>query len=222
MKYANADFMMKSKTDKALFLSILLAFVLWFVTFIIRPFNFWLMMSINTSLLAAVSFAFGRPLISREELSLKNILLGILAAVLLYFVFRVGNRVLIFISGVLPTLIPDRAGNIEAVYANRGALSPVVVGVLLFFPIGFGEEIFWRGFVQARFSQKWGPPAAFALTTLLYVGVHVPTGNPVLILAAFTCGLFWGGIYMAFGKLVPALVSHMLWDPAIFVMFPIE
>jgi uncharacterized protein len=214
--------MMKSRTDQALFMSILLAFVLWFVMFIIRPFNFWLMMSISTSLLAAVSFAFCRPLILREELSLKHILLGILAAALLYVVFWVGNQVLILVSGLLPALIPDRAGNIEAVYANRGALPRVLVGALLFFPIGFGEEIFWRGFVQARFSKRWGASAAFALTTLLYAGVHVPTGNPVLILAALTCGMFWGGLYMAHGKLVPVIVSHMVWDPLIFVLFPIK
>lgn len=213
---------MKSKTDNALFFSIILAFVLWFIMFIVRPFNFWLMMSVSTSLLAAVSFAFGRPLIPREEFSWKNILLGILAAVLLYVVFWVGNQALILISGALPALIPDREGNIEAVYANRGALSPFVVGALLFFPIGFGEEIFWRGFVQRRFSHKSGPLAAFALTTLLYVGVHVPTWNPVLILAALTCGVFWGGLYLASGRLVPVLVSHMLWDPMIFVAWPMR
>jgi len=222
MKYANADFIMKNKTDMALFFSIILAFVLWFVMFIVRPFNFWLMMSVSTSLLAAVSFAFRRPLFSREELSWKNILLGIAAAALLYVIFWIGNEALIFLSSLLPSLIPDRAGNIEAVYANRGALSPAVVGMLLFFPIGFGEEIFWRGFVQAGFSEKWGPLAAFGLTTLLYTAVHLPTGNPVLILAAFTCGVFWGGLYMAFGRLVPVVISHMVWDPMIFVVWPIR
>ena len=212
----------KKKESAVLFCTIILAFVLWFVMFVIRPLNFWLMMSISTSLLAAVSFAVKRPMILREELSLKNILAGILAAGLLYVVFLVGNQALALVSGAFSSLIPDRAGNIEAVYANRGALSPAVVGVLLFFPIGFGEEIFWRGFVQARFSEKWGPAAAFSLTTLLYVGVHAPTGNPVLILAAFTCTVFWGGMYMVSGKLVPVLVSHMIWDPAIFVLWPIK
>jgi uncharacterized protein len=222
MKYANSDFIMKNKTDMALFFSIILAFVLWFVMFIVRPFNFWLMMSVSTSLLAAVSFAFRRPLFSREELSWQNILLGIAAAALLYVVFLVGNQVLALVSSLLPSVIPDRAGNIDAVYANRGMLSPFVVGALLFFPIGFGEEIFWRGFVQAGFSEKWGPLAAFGLTTLLYTAVHLPTGNPVLILAAFTCGVFWGGLYMAFGRLVPVVISHMVWDPMIFVVWPIR
>ena len=209
-------------SDLALYLSILLAFALWIVMFVIRPLNFWLMMSFSTCLLATLSFIFGRPLFTREELNWKNILLGIVAAGALYAVFWVGNQALILLSGFLPTFIPDRAGNINAVYANRGILSPLVVGVLLFFPIGFGEEIFWRGFVQRRFSIKWSPLSAWLITTLLYVAVHLPTGNPVLILAALTCGAFWGGLYAVTGRLVPVLVSHMVWDPAIFVIWPIK
>jgi membrane protease YdiL (CAAX protease family) len=63
---------------------------------------------------------------------------------------------------------------------------------------------------------------AYFVTILLYAGIHLPTKNPVLILAALTCGVFWGGLYWATGRLVPVLVSHMLWDPAIFVIFPIR
>lgn len=190
--------------------------------FVIRPLNFWLMMSLSTSLLATIAFIFGRPLIFREELTWKNMLLGILAAGALYVVFWTGNEFLILMSRFLPTLIPDRAGNINAVYANRGILSPLLVGILLFFPIGFGEEIFWRGFVQRRCSVKWSPLSAWIVTTILYVVVHLPTGNPVLILAAFTCGAFWGGLYAVTGRLVPVLVSHMVWDPVIFVIWPIH
>jgi membrane protease YdiL (CAAX protease family) len=211
-----------NKLSPGLYLGVFLAFALWIVMFIVRPLNFWLMMSFSTSLLAAISFIFGRPLIFREELTWKNIFLGILAAGALYAVFWTGNEALIFISRFLPTLIPDRAGNINAVYANRGILSPLLVGILLCFPIGFGEEIFWRGFVQRRFSLKWSPLSAWLITTLLYVAVHLPTGNPVLILAALTCGAFWGGLYAVTGRLVPVLVSHMVWDPVIFVIWPIR
>ena len=222
MKSASADFMMKRRQDIALFSSIILALVLWFVMFVVRPLNFWLMMSISTSLLAAVSFAFGGCLISREEITWKNIFLGVPAAAVLYGIFLIGNQALIFISAAVPALVPDRAGNIAAVYANMGTLYPFVVGALLFFPIGFGEEVFWRGFVQSRLSQRWGPLGAFALTTLLYAGAHLPTGNPVLILAALACGLFWGGLYMVSGRLVPVIVSHMVWDPLIFVIWPMK
>ncbi|MGE5842805.1 MAG: lysostaphin resistance A-like protein, partial [Deltaproteobacteria bacterium] len=196
--------------------------VLWGVMFVLRPFNFWFMLTFSTSLLSAVAFALGRPLLSGREFTAKNVFLGVILAALLYALFYAGNQFLMIFSKFCPSLLPDRAGNIASVYANLGGLSPALVGLLLFFPIGFGEEIFWRGFVQRRFGERGTATSAFVVTTLLYTAIHVPTGNPVLILAALTCGLFWGGFYWATGSLVPVLVSHMLWDPFIFVILPIK
>jgi membrane protease YdiL (CAAX protease family) len=214
--------MSKAASQKRLWAGIALAFVLWVVMFVLQPFNFWAMLTLSTSLLAAVALVLGRPLLSGREFTAKNVLTGIFLAALLYAIFYAGNQFLIMVSRLFPGLLPDRAGNIASVYANLGGLSPALVGSLLFFPVGFGEEVFWRGFVQRRFGETWSGPTAFLLTSLLYTAIHVPTGNPVLILAAVTCGLFWGGFYWATGSLVPVLVSHMLWDPFIFVIFPIR
>lgn len=205
-----------------LYLSILLAFALWAVMFVLRPLNFWLMLSFSTSLLGGIALTQAKPFLRREELTLKNLLLGLLMAGLLYAIFWLGNQFLTMVSRLFPSLLPDRSGNISSVYANLGSLPPALVGALLFFPIGFGEEIFWRGFVQRRFAETWNPAVGFVLVLLLYTGVHLPTGNPVLILAAFTCGAFWGGLYWLTGSILPVLISHMLWDPAIFVMWPIK
>jgi len=212
----------KPASQRGLWASIGLAFVLWIVIFVFRPLNFWVMLTFSTSLLAAIAFALGRPLIPSREFTAKNLLLGILLAALLYAIFYVGNQFLVLVSRLFPALLPDPAGNIASVYANLGGLSSALVAFLLFFPIGFGEEIFWRGFVQRRFMGRWSARSAFLLTTLLYTAIHLPTGNPVLILAALTCGLFWGGFYWATGSFVPVLVSHMLWDPFIFVILPIK
>ena len=212
----------KQPAQKGLWAGIVLAFALWIVMFVYRPFNFWVMLTFSTSLLSAVAFVLARPLFLGRECTAKNALVGLFLAALLYAIFYVGNQFLMAVSRLFPALLPDRAGNIASVYANLGGLSPALVGLLLFFPIGFGEEVFWRGFVQRRLKERWGAGSAFILTTLLYTAVHVPTGNPVLILAALACGLFWGGFYRATGSLVPVLVSHMLWDPFIFVIAPIR
>ena len=212
----------KPASQRGLWPSIVLAFVLWIVMFVFRPLNFWILLTFSTSLLAAIAFALGRPLLPSREFTAKNLLLGILLAALLYAIFYVGNQFLVLVSRLFPALLPDPAGNIASVYANLGGLSSALVAFLLFFPIGFGEEIFWRGFVQRRFMGRWSARSAFLLTTLLYTAIHLPTGNPVLILAALTCGLFWGGFYWATGSFVPVLVSHMLWDPFIFVILPIK
>jgi hypothetical protein len=212
----------KPTLQKRLWPSIGLAFVLWFVMFVLQPLNFWVMLSFSTSLLSAVAFLLGRPLRLGREFTAKNVFVGVVLAALLYAVFYLGNQFLLLVSRLFPSLLPDPAGDIASVYANLGGLSPSLVAFLLFFPIGFGEEIFWRGFVQRRFRERGSATTAFILTTLLYTAIHVPTGNPVLILAALTCGLFWGGFYRATGSLVPVLVSHMLWDPFIFVIMPIR
>jgi membrane protease YdiL (CAAX protease family) len=208
--------------DMRLYFSILLPFLLWPVMFVFRPLNFWVMMTFSTSLLAALSYAFGRPLIRPGELIWKNALWGILLAAVLYGIFWIGNQGLILISQGFPGILPDRLGKINAVYANAGTLPLALVGLLLFFPIGFGEEIFWRGYVQRRFGEKWNGRSAFIITSLLYTAVHLPTGNPVLIAAALTCGLFWGAVYWATGNLLSVVISHMLWDPLIFVIWPIR
>jgi membrane protease YdiL (CAAX protease family) len=208
--------------DRSVFASIVLASVLWTIMFVLRPLNFWIMMSLSTSLLAIISFYFGRPLLPRDELTSRNVVLGILLAGVLYAVFWIGNEALKILAEVLPNLLSNRSENLSAIYNQDGRMPLHLVGILLFFPIGFGEEIFWRGFVQRRLSRRWNPVNGFMLTTFLYTILHLPTGNPVLILAALTCGLFWGGLYWATGALVPVLVSHMLWDPAIFVLWPIK
>jgi membrane protease YdiL (CAAX protease family) len=205
-----------------IYASIVLAFILWYLVFVIKPFNFWLTMSINTLLLIFIASYFNRGIIRSDEIHVRNIVIGIGAAVCLYMIFWTGNRVLIFLSTHVSGFLPDRTGDLEAIYANRESLSSLLVAALLFFPIGFGEELYWRGFVQRYFMEKWNATTGMIITTCIYTLVHIPTGNPVLIIAAFTCGIFWGYLYMKTGSIVPVLISHMLWDPMIFVFFPVR
>jgi hypothetical protein len=201
--------------------SVLLAFFLWYATFIIRPFNFWFMMTFNTLFLSIISFASGKIPWHRGDWSLRNISIGILAAMALYGIFWLGHEILI-LAGAYTGMLPRRAENLNAIYASRAELPQYIIAILLFFPIGFGEEIYWRGFIQRFFQMRWGKGTAFLLTVILYTGMHLSTGNPVLILAALICGVYWSGLYWYTGSLVPVLISHMLWDPFIFVIAPIK
>ncbi len=177
-------------------------------------------MSANTLILSIIAFVFGKPSIKTDKL-LKSILLGLIYALALYLVFWVGNKLLVIFSNLFPQILSNRMGHLDSIYGNRGNLSPWIISALLFFPIGFGEEFFWRGFIQKELSGKFSPFYGFVLTTLIYTAVHVPTLNPILILAAFVCGLFWGALYWKTKSLFPIILSHMLWDPLIFVLLPI-
>lgn len=192
----------------------MLAFVLWYVMFVRPPLNFWLLMSISTSVLAIISLMLRFPPIEPEELNWKHFWIGALSAIVLYIVFIVGNRV----SGLF---IPGKASQLAEIYNRRQSLPYSIVAMLLFFPISVGEELFWRGLVQRVATIRWGWRNGFLFTVFFYTAVHVVTGNIVLIEAAFVCGFFWGLLYWRTNSIVPCLISHMLWDPLVMVLLPI-
>ena len=198
-------------------LYILLAAVLWFVMFVLKPFNFWAMMVFSTSLLSVISYISNKDQFKKEYFNLKEIGIGVGSAVLLYFVFFTGKIILDNMG-----IIPNHGQNISSVYANKGVIPGWLVGMLLFFPIGFGEEYFWRGYLQRYFQGRFGKWAALALTVFFYTAVHIPAMNPVLLLAAFLVGIYWGLIFIWRGNIVAALISHMVWDPLIFIVFPLN
>jgi uncharacterized protein len=212
---------MRRFTGYVVLVSLIFAFILWYTTFVIRPANFWLMMTFNTVFLGAVALPRIGVRSLRNDCTINKVLIGIVAAGLLYGIFWLGHLGLIAIHNHTG-LLPQRAENLNAVYANQGHVAPGLVALLLFFPIGFGEEVYWRGLVQKYLSSRWGTVAAFVATVLLYTAVHVSTGNPVLILASLVCGLFWSGLYQFTGSLVPVIVSHMIWDPFVFIILPVR
>jgi membrane protease YdiL (CAAX protease family) len=207
---------------KSIIISIPLAIVLWYIMFVLKPFNFWLMMSFSTLLLSAITLKSGDLTLKELKPNGRDWMLGIVSAAALYGIFFVGNELLIWVEKTFPALLPDRSQNLAGIYANRGSLSPLLVAGLLCFPIGFGEEFFWRGFVQRYFGRTGKRWTAFAITTAFYTAVHLSTGNPVLLLAALVCGLFWGGLYAWTDRLPAMIISHMLWDPFIFIVLPIQ
>ena len=198
------------------YLSVALTAVLWYLMFVVKPLdNFWVMMAISTSLLTIISLFRYRDQLKFANWNKKDILIGIGSAIFLYAVFFIGKKLLDVIG-----IIPNHNANINNVYANKGQLPAYGVALLLFFPIGFGEEIFWRGYLQRIMSENYSETFSLLVTTFFYTAVHIPTKNPVLILAALIVGLYWGIIYNWRGNIVAPLISHMVWDPLIFIILP--
>ena len=202
------------KKNKTVVISLIIAALLWFLMFVIKPFNFWIEMSLSILLLVTIALFSERNLISFKKITLRHILIGIVSAILLYFVFYVGN----IISGYL---FPFKDAQISSVYSNKAQGNSLLIGGLLLFVIGPGEEIYWRGFIQNFLSKKFGENKGYIFATLLYAGVHIITLNFMLIIAALVCGLFWGWIYKKEKSLVPVIISHAIWDFTIFVLFPL-
>jgi len=203
----------------ALFLLIAAAFILWYLVFVFPGGNFWIKLSSAAAFLGLASLFFkdntdkGRLYGTSGPVSWRDVLLGCASAVVLYFVFWLGKL-------VLSVIFPTSETEIQSVYRQGEAVSPVVITALLLLVTSPAEELFWRGFVQKKLSDRTTPLWGLITGSILYAGVHIWTFNYTLILAALVAGLFWGYIYMRTGKLLPVIISHALWTTAIFVLFP--
>jgi hypothetical protein len=190
--------------------SLILAYLLWFIIFFLKPFNFWLEMSMATILLLAISY---KKCIFNKQISVKSFILGLIAAAILYLIFLVGN----FAAGYLPSAKKE----ISLIYSLSSTLDIRIASFLLVFPIAVGEEFFWRGFVQAKLSNIFGEVRGFLMASLAYASVHLSSLNFMLFLAAFAGGLWWGYLFKKSKDLVLVIISHAFWSLLIFVLIPI-
>jgi len=207
------------KLTASVFLLAAALFVPLFSLRAIGPFDFWWWMSANLLLLCSLAAGLDRSfgLAIREDFAsrrLTKVALGLGSALVLYGVFFVGN--------ILARKIFSFAGdNISAVYDFREGASPWRIALLMTLIIGPGEELFWRGFLQRRLQTQAGPWRGLALATVLYAAVHIASWNPILVLAALVCGLFWGLLYLRYQSMLLNMLSHLLWDVAIFLLLPV-
>lgn len=183
------------------------------------PLDFWWAFSLTLVLLTGLGLVLDREfrtgLRKASRLKLRDeIVLGILSAGALYLVFFAG-RVLI------SRLLPGSGEAVGSIYAFRGSASVFRVTALLLLVIGPGEELFWRALLQGRLEKRWGAAGGWLAASALYTAVHAGSGNPLLLLAAAVCGLFWGFLFLRFRSIVLNAVSHSLWDVAVFILWPL-
>ena len=198
--------------------TIVVAAVLWTIMFTpwTAPYvNFWWMMAGSASLLTLLASLFAPGWWRQLRFTPSNIMLGILIAVALWSVFWLGDK--------LSQLMFDFARpQVDTIYGMKEGESPWLLTALLLLLIGPAEEIFWRGYVQRSLSQHWNPNVGFVVTTLVYTVVHVGSLNFMLVMAAFVAGAVWGLLYRLYpNRLTALIISHALWDVAVFVWFPI-
>lgn len=198
-----------------------LAAILFIALFRLRrlgPLDFWAWMTLNIVLLVALAFLADKGYAARLRQDARTglgrkLALGLASAAGLYILFAVGRHLALRVFSF------SEAGIANA-YALRQGAPLWRVALLLGLVIGPGEELFWRGFFQERAAATTCPSYGFALAAMLYTAVHLASGNLMLVLAAAVCGVFWGWLYMRLRSPILNIVSHTLWDLAVFVVFP--
>ena len=209
---------------RTVYIALTCAAALWFMMFAnfteltstIHNSFFWYAMVASTVALATFTLHQRKgSLGSLFSFSPKLILIGLAHAVLLYGFSRLGIY-------IMTSIFDWSAPQIQAAYQTRYQLSPNVIAPLLFFIIAPCEEIFWRGYMQNSFSERFGKMKGLVITSILYSLIHVWSGNIMLVIAALVLGIHWGLLYKKFNSLVPGVISHAVWDTLIFVIFPVQ
>lgn len=155
------------------------------------------------------------PELRRQRLRGQEVVVGLGSAGLLYGIFQIGDR-------LARRLLPRGHAEIKAIYDLESLGSKRELAARLMLIIGPAEELFWRGFVQKRFSRALGPVAGTVLGSAAYGGAHLVTGNVTLIGAATVAGTFWGLLSAAGASPAALIVSHAAWDVTIFLIAPTE
>ncbi len=192
--------------------AVVLASVCWAITFGWPGGNFWVKIGLSVTAVSLYSLFWQRPNISFHS---RSFFLGLFSAALLYFIFFLGNE----LAGYI---LPGAKTQVGGIYSLGEGTNKVFIFLLLFFITGPGEEIFWRGFLQNRLMKRWGNSSGFLVATALYGGVHIFSGNLILILAAFVAGAFWGLLYLWKKDLLAQITSHSFWSAVIFAVAPVQ
>jgi CAAX protease family protein len=200
---------------KSVSIPVAIAAVLWGLMFGLQYGEFWLQMTLSASLLAGIALWFQRDSFSTLYcVRGSDMMIGLVSAAVLYGVFFIGDRV----SAYLFSFAAEQVGTI---YGMKAGSSPVLISLLLLI-VGPAEEVFWRGHVQVRLSDRFGSIPGWLMASLVYAIVHVWSGNFMLVMAALVCGLFWGALYHWRRSIIPGIISHAVWDVVVFIILPIR
>lgn len=118
-------------------------------------------------------------------------------------------------------LVPFISTDAARLYSAFRAPSAVIAAVALV-PVILGEELVWRGVVQASLVRHLGAWRGVLVAAVVYALVHTPIGSPVLVAVAFFCGLAWGTLRATTASLVPTLVAHLLWNALVLLWLPLD
>ncbi len=207
-------------------IAIVVAAALWFIMF--SPWTtpyvpFWGSMAISSCILLSLGFLFFPDWHKGLRLNLSQFILGIAIAALMWGIFYLGDK----LSSLMFSFARPQVDTIYAL--KEGAMKWMLAAQLLLLT-GPAEEIFWRGCLQkaigdaleGRTGLKDARLTAALITLAVYTLIHIWSFNFMLVMAALVAGAVWGLLYYLKPQWLPALiVSHAIWDAAVFVVFPI-
>ena len=170
---------------------------------------------VATSCMVVVAVASGdyRGLFAPRPLTIA---LGLVSAAALYALFALGNQAIVVFH---PFGIGTQAeASIYGLIASPGNTTLTQVVVLAFDSVGF--ESYFRGTLQNRLAPRLGAGAPFVVAAI-DASIHLASFNLLWVATTFVVDAVWGLTYHRTRDLSSSMLSHFVWDVAIFIIAPI-
>ncbi len=162
---------------------------------------------------------------SLDFLGLKNFKRSLLPGMIIGIVLLFSILVFFF---VFHKFIID-GGKINILLGNWGLDKKYMIEFLFFMIVmnSIVEEIWWRGYIFQRFLNSMSKISAVLITSVFFSIHHFITTTNIFSLTygflftflIFLSGIFWAFIRIKFRSLYPNIISHMLSDLAIMVVY---
>ncbi|MGB8002435.1 MAG: CPBP family intramembrane glutamic endopeptidase [Anaerobacillus sp.] len=188
--------------------SVILAHFLLFLSFFLFKDFFWPFFTASLLLLGTLSIRYAKW----KAPSIRSISYGIGSGVLLYLIFFIGKTLML-------ALFPQSITQLEELYQLVAPEQGWHYFSLIFVIIP-GEELFWRGLIQDQVVKtKLRYP--IILAAILYMSAHIYAGALLLLVAALLAGTVWGYLYRKTSTITTPLLSHLIFDLLLLIIFPL-
>jgi membrane protease YdiL (CAAX protease family) len=128
--------------------------------------------------------------------------LGFAFGLINYFAWAVPTMALA--QAVFPKAMVERFDSAQ-IFARHSTIELVIVLVGVTLAAPFGEELFFRGFLQRGIGAARGAPRAIVVTAFVFSAFHL---DPVGLLARFELGVLFGLLAWRSGSLWAAMGAH--------------
>ena len=122
--------------------------------------------------------------------------------------------VLDFVERYVPALQDVTKATQRAVLALLGRKKKPLIAlgtaIALGAAAGVGEEMLFRGVLQAELSSRLGDPIALALSSIIFGALHAVT--PLYAALASLASVFFGYLYIQSHNLAVPIICHALYD----------
>lgn len=167
----------------------------------------------TASLLVLIIFSMFQKDVDDEAAFFTYLILGFFSGIILFAFFWLGHL------GMEAFHLPGQTG-INRLY-HWFAPSEFWEYIALILVAAPGEELFWRGFMQKRLLRHFKPFTGIMIGAVLYASAQIYSGEYILVLASFLCGIAWGTLYYWKRSMPLVIVSHIIFDIILFIIHPL-